>query len=115
MVASIPSLSLVNTNKPPSSLYWEKGGKVVSARERLGLSMETEKAAGVSRVNMLIDMTSQRDTGNYTCVSQEHHQTVLLVVMPGTDERSDKVPSKGVIPFSSIVVTILAILSIVCL
>jgi len=106
---------LSGLNKPPSSLYWEKGGKVVSARERLGLSMETEKAAGVSRVNMLIDTTSQRDTGNYTCVSQEHHQTVLLVVMPGTDERSDKVPSKGVIPFSSMVVTILAILSIVYL
>ena len=33
----------------------------------------------------------------------------------GTDERGDKVPSKGVIPFSSIVVTILAILSIVYL
>ena len=75
---------LSGLNSPPSSLYWEKGGKVVSARERLGLSMETEKAAGVSRINMLIDMTSQRDTGNYTCVSQEHHQTVLLVVMPGT-------------------------------
>ena len=74
---------LSGLNSPPSSLYWEKGGKVVSARERLGLSLETEKSAGVSRINMLIDMTSQKDTGNYTCVSQDHHQTVLLVVMPG--------------------------------
>merc|ERR1711970_1682117 len=104
---------LSGINSPPSSLYWEKGGKVVSARERLGLSMETEKVAGVSRINMLMDTTSQKDTGNYTCVSQEHHQTVLLVVMPGSDERSGTVPSGGDIPFPSIVLTILAIFSFI--
>jgi len=105
---------LSGLNSPPSSLYWEKGSKTVSARERLGLSMETEKVAGVSRISLYIDSTSQKDTGNYTCVSQDHHQTVLLVVMPGTDERNVKVPSNGnsngnnALP--SLVLSILAIL-----
>merc|ERR1711931_163699 len=106
---------LSGLKSPPSSLYWEKGGKVVTARERLGMSMETEKAAGVSRINLFMDMTSQKDTGNYTCVSQEHHQTVLLVVMPGTDERSAKVPSSAEIAFPRIVLLSLAILSFIYL
>merc|ERR1719376_787787 len=54
---------LSGLNSPPSSLYWEKGGKVVTARERLGMSMETEKAAGVSRINLFMDMTSQTVRG----------------------------------------------------
>merc|ERR1712243_187254 len=114
-VVQVPRPRLSGLNSPPPSLYWEKGGKVVSARERLGLSLETEKSAGVSRINMLIDMTSQKDTGNYTCVSQDHHQTVLLVVMPGTTERSAKVPSSGDMHLSSILLPILAILSVIYL
>jgi len=111
---------LSGLNSPPSSLYWEKGSKTVSARERLGLSMETEKVAGVSRINLFLDMTSQKDTGNYTCVGQDHRQTVLLVVMPatdipGTEKRSVKVPSNGDVAFPSIALLILTILSFVSL
>jgi len=106
---------LSGLNSPPSSLYWEKGGKVVTARERLGLSMETEKVAGVSRINLFMDMTSQKDTGNYTCVSKDHHQTVLLVVMPGAEKRSVKVPSSGEIAFPRIVLLLLATLSFIYL
>jgi len=106
---------LSGLNSPPSSLYWEKGGKVVTARERLGLSMETEKVAGVSRINLFMDMTSQKDTGNYTCVSQNHHQTVLLVVMPGADKRSVKVPNSGEIALPRIVLLLLVTLSFIYL
>ena len=76
---------LSGLNSPPLSLYWEKGTKVVSARERLGMSMETEKVAGVSKISLYIGSTSQSDTGNYTCVSDSHTETVLLVVLAGEE------------------------------
>merc|ERR1712013_394860 len=94
------------------SMYLHEDGCICP---KLQFGKHKHKSAGVSRINMLIDMTSQRDTGNHTCVSQDHHQTVLLVVMPGTTERSAKVPSSGVIPFISIGLPILAILSVIYL
>merc|ERR1711887_174176 len=74
---------------PPLSLYWEKGNKVVSARERPGVSLETEKVAGVSRINLYIGSTEISDTGNYTCVTDtDKTKTVLLVVTQGDDYKS---------------------------
>ena len=52
---------------PPLSLYWEKGNKVVTAKERPGVSLETEKLAGVSRIHLYIGQAVLEDTGNYTC------------------------------------------------
>ena len=70
---------------PPLSLYWEKGNKVVTAKERPGVSLETEKLAGVSRIHLYIGQAVLEDTGNYTCVSDTAStRTVLLVVTQGT-------------------------------
>ena len=69
---------------PPLSLYWEKGNKVVTAKERPGVSLETEKLAGVSRIRLYIGSTVLADTGNYTCVSDTAKtETVVLVVTLG--------------------------------
>ena len=74
---------------PPLSLYWEKGHKVVSAKERPGVSLEAEKVAGVSRIGLYIGSTEISDTGNYTCVTDtDKTETVLLVVTQGTLECS---------------------------
>ena len=70
-------------SSPPLSLYWEKGNKVVTAKERPGVSLETEKLAGVSRLMLYLGATVLADTGNYTCVSDTQTLTVLLVVTMG--------------------------------
>ena len=68
-------------NKAPLSLYWEKRNKVLTAKERTGVSLETEKLAGVSRISLYIGSAVLSDTGNYTCVSDmAKTETVLLVV-----------------------------------
>jgi hypothetical protein len=78
---------LSGLSSAPASLYWEKGGQVVSPRDRLGVALETEKVAGVSKTSLYLGSTSQADTGNYTCVSETQTKTVLLVVMPDTDKK----------------------------
>ena len=71
-------------SSPPLSLYWEKGNKVVTAKERSGVSLETEKLVGVSRISLYFGSTLLSDTGNYTCVSDmAKTETVLLVVTQG--------------------------------
>eukprot|EP00092_Neocalanus_flemingeri_P084683 GFUD01106420.1.p1 GENE.GFUD01106420.1~~GFUD01106420.1.p1 ORF type:complete len:381 (+),score=137.72 GFUD01106420.1:161-1303(+) len=73
-------------SSPPLSLYWEKGNKVVTAKERPGVSLETEKVAGVSRISLYIGSVELSDTGNYTCVSDTaKRETVLLVVTQGEE------------------------------
>ena len=70
---------------PPLSLYWEKGNKVVTAKERPGVVLETEKLAGTSRLHLFFASAELSDTGNYTCVSDTAQtKTVLLVVTVGT-------------------------------
>ena len=65
---------------PPMSIYWEKGSKVMTVKERSGVSIETEKMAGVSRSSLYIARTELSDTGNYSCVSDALTEAVLLVV-----------------------------------
>eukprot|EP00092_Neocalanus_flemingeri_P016410 GFUD01017760.1.p1 GENE.GFUD01017760.1~~GFUD01017760.1.p1 ORF type:complete len:380 (+),score=133.27 GFUD01017760.1:174-1313(+) len=73
-------------SSPPLSLYWEKGNKVVTAKERPGVSLETEKVAGVSRISLYIGSAELSDTGNYTCVTDTaKRETVLLVVTQGEE------------------------------
>jgi len=75
-------------SSPPLSLYWEMGNKVVTAKERPGVSLESEKVAGVSRIGLYIESTDLYDTGNYTCVSDTAKtKTVLLVVTQGADAK----------------------------
>ena len=70
---------------PPTSLYWRKEGKVLSARNRPGISLEVEKVPGVSTTRLLISKVSQKDSGLYSCVSDTASPaTVWLVVSPGS-------------------------------
>jgi len=81
---------------PPIALYWEKYNKVLSAKDRPGVSLETEKVAGVSRVGLYIGSAGVSDTGNYTCVTDtDQTETVLLVVTQGADDKPPIVKSTG--------------------
>ena len=71
--------------RPPMSIYWEKGSKVMTVKERSGVSIETEKMAGVSRSSLYIARTELSDTGNYSCVSDGLIEAVLLVVTQDDD------------------------------
>jgi len=67
----------------PTTLHWLKGGQKVTAKERPGLSLETEKIASSSRVVLVFGSAEVSDTGNYTCVAdQATPATVLLIVTP---------------------------------
>jgi len=74
-------------SKPPRVLHWENRGKIVSAKERPGLSLEIERLDGISRASLYLAQAELEDTGNYTCKSDnEVSQSVLLVVTQGYDE-----------------------------
>ena len=69
---------------PPLSLYWKKEGKVFTARDRPGISLESEKVPGVSTTRLFISHVTTDDSGNYSCWSDiARPDTVLLVVMRG--------------------------------
>lgn len=73
--------------KPPRVLHWERRGKILTAKERPGLSLETERLAGISRASLYLSKSELGDTGNYTCVSDRvRTETVLLVVTLGYDD-----------------------------
>jgi len=67
---------------PPKTLHWLKGGQKVSAKERPGLSLETERLATSSRAVLVFGSAEVGDTGNYTCVADQVTQTVLFIVTP---------------------------------
>ena len=69
---------------PPSSLYWKKEGKVFTARDRPGISLESEKVPGVSTTRLFISHVTTDDSGQYSCCSDiATPDTVRLVVMRG--------------------------------
>jgi len=67
---------------PPKTLHWLKGGQQVTAKERPGLSLETERLPTTSRAVLVFGSSEVADTGNYTCVADQATQTVLLIVSP---------------------------------
>jgi len=73
---------------PPKTLHWLKGGQKVSTKERLGLSLETERLATSSRAVLVFGSAEVGDTGNYTCAADQTTQTVLLIVTPGPEKSS---------------------------
>lgn len=80
---------LSGMESPPGKIFWRKGDQVVTAKQRPGLSLETERLSGTSRSHLYIANTKLSDTGNYTCVSDSaKSQTVLLVVTVGYDHTS---------------------------
>ena len=48
---------------PPVSLYWERGNKVITANQRPGTVLDTEKLATVSRVTLHLARVELQDTG----------------------------------------------------
>jgi len=106
-------------NSPPLSLYWEKGNKVITAKERPGVSLETEKLVGVSRISLYIGRTVLSDTGNYTCVSDmAKTETVLLVVTQGDDDKpasltSARLSSGGDTIMNSVTVLAISVLTVI--
>eukprot|EP00092_Neocalanus_flemingeri_P032340 GFUD01035159.1.p1 GENE.GFUD01035159.1~~GFUD01035159.1.p1 ORF type:complete len:210 (+),score=74.63 GFUD01035159.1:25-630(+) len=67
---------------PPLSLYWKKEGKVFTARDRPGISLESEKVPGVSTTRLFISHVTTQDSGNYSCMSDiARPDTVMIVVM----------------------------------
>ena len=74
----------------PVVLRWTRSGEddlsaSVSPRTRDGVSLDTERAAGTSRVSLYLRRAQLTDTGNYTCVADRVSRTVLVVVTgPGS-------------------------------
>eukprot|EP00092_Neocalanus_flemingeri_P045278 GFUD01050513.1.p1 GENE.GFUD01050513.1~~GFUD01050513.1.p1 ORF type:complete len:375 (+),score=136.67 GFUD01050513.1:135-1259(+) len=100
-------------SSPPLSLYWEKGNKVVTAKERPGVSLETEKVAGVSRITLYFGSAELSDTGNYTCVSDTaKRETVLVVVTQGDDMKAASLASASLPSGVSTMVYSLTVLTI---
>jgi len=69
----------------PAVLRWTRSGEddlsaSVSPRTRDGVSLDTERAAGTSRVSLYLRRAQLTDTGNYTCVADRVSRTVLVVV-----------------------------------
>ena len=69
----------------PAVLCWTRSGEdhlsaSVSPRTRDGVSLDTERAAGTSRVSLYLRRAQLTDTGNYTCAADRVSRTVLVVV-----------------------------------
>jgi len=66
---------------PPLSLYWKRGNRVLTAKERPGISLETEKVPGVSTAKLFLSHVSHEDSATYSCMSDlAPPATVQLVV-----------------------------------
>ena len=50
-------------SEPPVSLYWERGNKVVTAKQRPGSVLETERLRERSRVSLQFASVELTDTG----------------------------------------------------
>ena len=50
-------------SEPPVSLYWERGNKVITAKQRPGSVLETERLKQRSRVSLLFASVELTDTG----------------------------------------------------
>ena len=69
---------------PPTALYWKKEGKVFTARDRPGISLEVEKVPGVSTTRLFISHVTTQDSGQYSCCSDiANPDHVRLVVTRG--------------------------------
>merc|ERR1712210_48042 len=54
---------------PPLSLYWKRGDRVLTATERPGISLESEKVPGVSTARLYLSHTTVEDSHTYSCLS----------------------------------------------
>ena len=72
--------------RPPHSLYWTRDGRVFTAKDRPGISLESEKVVSVSTSKLFISHVKRTDSANYTCVSDiAKPDSVQLVVSQGVN------------------------------
>ena len=53
----------------------------LTARARSGLSLETEKLPGVSRVKLYLEAVTSSDTGRYSCISDITPSAVVQLIV----------------------------------
>ena len=59
-------------SEPPVSLYWERGNKVVTAKQRPGSVLETERLKQRSRVSLQFAKVELTDTGEFAIQDGTH-------------------------------------------
>lgn len=79
--------SIPHVARPPHSLYWTRDGRVFTAKDRPGISLESEKVVSVSTSKLFISHVKMTDSANYTCVSDiakpDSVQLVVTQALPG--------------------------------
>ena len=76
--------SISHLTAPPSSLYWTRDGQIFTAKDRTGISLESEKVARTSHSKLFISRLALTDTAKYSCVSDiAKPDTIQLVVTQG--------------------------------
>jgi len=80
---------LSGSDTSTTKLYWKKDNEVVTAKQRPGISLETERFKDSSRSHLYVSKAHLKDSGNYSCISDNTHTaSVLLVVTPGSNFHS---------------------------
>jgi len=79
--------SIPHVHSPPHSLYWTRDGHVFTAKDRPGISLESEKVVSESTSKLFISHVRLSDSANYTCVSDiskpDSVQLVVTKAIPG--------------------------------
>jgi len=71
---------------PPQSIVWRQDSDLISARGQPGTSLDTLRQSPASHSTLYISDLRLTHTGNYSCHSDGHTQTVLLVVTRGSQQ-----------------------------
>merc|ERR1719412_2713757 len=76
--------SIPHVSQPPVALYWTRDGHVFTAKDRPGISLESEKVVSVSSSKLFISHVRLGDSANYSCVSDiARPDSIQLVVTQG--------------------------------
>lgn len=90
---------------PPSDFFWTHNEAVITPKDRSGVSLESEKLAGVSHSKIVIVDLKPEDAGTYACVSDLAPKAQVQVVIDSADDHSEALASRvssSSIPPSSI-------------
>lgn len=66
---------------PPSDFFWTHNEAVITPKDRSGVSLESEKLAGVSHSKIVIVDLKPEDAGTYACVSDLAPKAQVQVVI----------------------------------